>query len=299
MTVDQAQCCREFNDALSGWAASDCTIHVYDGSAGEVDQAHSAEYGPLGGGANAAAGASTYDGVHWGTAHGARRQDHLVEVLARIFPMRAERPYSLVSDYSWSTGRYENVLGNRAGFMGEGSYNPFSGGPSGSFGDGWVCNSGSALPAGVSVTGSEVQVAYAGAVRNAIKVSVTGTPAADFSLALQKISAVPVGTDADHKLRMDGSEKLLHEWIFDLETIGPAIIADLGIGAPGVVGSTSPGGSGVNPAMSGRYVWREPSASPVSATATSCTPKIVFYFSGGVPLSGSITFIHAFLGHSA
>ncbi|HEX8532728.1 MAG TPA: hypothetical protein VF662_01010 [Allosphingosinicella sp.] len=299
MTPDEAKGCREFNALLRGWAASDGSVYVYDGSAGETDQDHVVEYGPLGGGANTAAGASTYDGVHWGTAHALRRQDQLVEVLARIFPVRADRPYSLGSDYSWSMNRYGNVLGHRAGFVGAGSYNPFSGGPSGSFGDGWVCNSSSALPAGVTVIGSEVQVTYAGALRNAIKVSVTGTPAADFSLALQKASAVPLGTDADHKLRMDGSEKLLHEWVFELENIRPAVIADLGIGSPGTVGGTSPAGSGFNPVVSGRYVWREPGVGPVSSAAASCVPKIAFYFRGGVPVSGSITFIHAFLGHSA
>ena len=299
MSSDQAQRCRAYNDLLAGWAASDASIHVYDGSAGELDQDHVAEFGPLGGGANAVAGASTHDGVHWGTAHAARRQDVLADVLGRIFPLRADRPYSLASEYSWSANRYKNVLGNRAGFVGAGAYNPFSGGPSGSFGDGWVCNSSSALPAGVSVVGSQVQVAYAGALRSAIKVTVTGTPATDFSFALQKLTGVPIGIDADNKLRMDGSEKLLHEWIFELENIRSAIIADLGIGPPGAVGSTSPGGSAIIPIMNGRYVWREPSVGPVTSGATSCTPKIVFSFKAGLPVSGSITFIHAFLGHVA
>jgi hypothetical protein len=299
MTGDEAQRCRDFNAMLGAWAAGDSGIHLYDGSGGELDAARAAEYGPIGGGSNAVLGSSTHDGVHWGTAHGARRQDTLIAVMEKIFPVRAERPYSLEAEYSWAGNRYKNILGNRAGFVGAGGYNPFSGGPTGSFGDGWVANSGSALPSGVAVVGSQVQVPYGGALRNAIKVTVTGTPAADFSFALQKISPVPVGVDADNKLRMDGSEKLLHEWIFELETIRPSVIADLGIGTPGLVGSTSAGGSGHNPVMNGRYVWREPSASPVTAASTSCTPKIVFFFKGGQPVAGSITFIHAFLGHAA
>ena len=299
MTGAQAQNCRNFNALLGAWAAGDPAIHVYDGSDGELDAARTEEYGPIGGGSNAVLGSSTYDGVHWGTAHAARRQDQLVAVLEQIFPVRAERPYSLDAEYSWAGNRYKNVLGNRAGFVGAGGYNPFSGGPTGSFGDGWVGNSGSALPSGVAVVGSQVQAPYGGALRNAIRVTVTGTPAADFSFALQKVSPIPVGTDADNKLRMDGSEKLLHEWIFELENIRPAVIADLGIGTPGLVGGTSTGGSGQNPLMNGRYVWREPSASPVTSGSTSCTPKIVFFFKGGQPVAGSITFIHAFLGHAA
>lgn len=299
MTAEQAQRCRDFNAMLADWAAGDPAIHLYDGSAGELDSAKVAEYGPIGGGSNVVPGASTHDGVHWGTAHGARRQDALAAVLGGIFPVRPERPYSLLSEYSWAGNRYKNILANRAGFVGAGSYNPFSGGPTGWFGDGWVGNSGSALPSGVVVAGSQVQVPYDGALRNAIRVAVTGTPVADFSFALQKASPVPIGTDADNKLRMDGSEKLLHEWIFELDGIRPGAIADLGIGTAGLVGSSSPGGSGANPEMSGRYVWREPSVGPATSGSAGCTPKIVFYFKGGVPIAGSITFIHAFLGHVA
>ena len=151
----------------------------------------------------------------------------------------------------------------------------------------------------MTVTGTEVSILYDGAVRNAIRIDLSGAPASDFHIAVQKISPVPVGPDADHELRMDGSEKLLHEWVIEFGRLTGCngIIADLGIGAPGTVGSNSAGGSAALPPIDGRYVWREPSVGPVTAATASCTPKMTFYFMGGQAVSGSVTFIHAFLGH--
>jgi len=301
MSGTQAQNCRDYNNLLLGWAASDPAIHVCDGSAGELDPARSIEYGPIGGGSNTLLGSSTFDGVHWGEAHGLRREDELAAILGQIFAVRPQRTYSTAAEYSWSANRYKNILGAAAGFSGTGGRNPGTGGPTGSFGNGWICNSNSALPAGVTVAGSQVAIEYDGAVRNAIRITVTGTPATDFNFALQKGVAVPIGTDADNKLRMDGSEKLLHEWVieFDALTGCDGFECDLSIGAPGSVGARGAGGSRFFAALDGRYVWREPSGSPVTAANTSCTPKMRFYFKSGQPVSGSITFIHAFLGHVA
>jgi hypothetical protein len=301
MSTTQAQRCRDFNALLLAWAASDSAIHVYDGSAREVDPAKTAEYGPIGDGSNTLPGSSTVDGVHWGAAHSARREDELVAALGKIFPVRAARPYSTAAEYNWSLNRYRNILGAQAGFSGAGSRNPATGGPTGSFGAGWIGNSGVALPSGITVVGSQVQILYDAQLRDAVKVTFSGTPANDFNFMLQKSVAVPVGTDADNKLRMDGSEKLLHEWTFELDELGGCngIVADLLIGAPGAVGNNMAGGARFLPVLDGRYVWREPSGSPVTAANTSCTPRLILSFRGGHPASGSITFIHAFLGHVA
>jgi hypothetical protein len=301
MSTTQAQRCRDYNALLLSWAASDPAIHVYDGSAGELDPAKSAEYGPIGDGSNTLPGASTIDGLSWGTAHGARREDELLSVLQQICPARPQRPYSTMAEYSWSLNRYKNALGAQAGFSGAGSRNPVTGGPTGSFGSGWIGNSGVALPAGVTVAGAQTQISYDGQLRDAVRVSFAGTPASDFSFIMQKGAAVPVGNDADNKLRMDGSEKLLHEWIFEIEDLVGCngIMADLAIGAPGLVGNNGSGGSRFLPTLNGRYVWREPSVGAVTAASTNCTPRMTFAFRGGHAASGSITFIYAFLGHAA
>ncbi len=302
MTAVQGQNCRDYNGLLLGWAASDPAIHVYDGSAGEVDSARTAEYGPIGGGSNSVPGCSTFDGIHWGTAHAARREDELVAALARIFPVRPDRAYSRAAEYSWSSNRYKNILGAAAGFSGAGAWNPYSGGPTGSFGDGWVCNSGSALPAGVSIVGTQVQVQYGGQTRDAIRIEVSGTSASDFAFQVQTQSAIPIGTDADNGLRMDGNEKILHEWIIEFDAFSGCrfIGIDLSIPVPGgAVGADSSGASAFLPPINGRYVWREPSVGPITAAQTSCIPKMILRFKGGQPVSGSFTLIHAFLGHVA
>ncbi len=301
MTASQAQNCRTYNELMIAWAASDPAVYVYDGSAGELDPARSAEFGPIGGGSNSILGSSTYDGVHWGEAHGLRREDELVAVLQHIFPVRPERAYSTAAEYSWSANRYKNILAATAGFSGAGGRNPSSGGPTGSFGNGWICSSGAALPAGVTVVGWQVTVQYSGAARNAIRIAVSGTPAADFGFTLQKSASVPIGTDADNKLRMDGSEKLLHEWVIEFEDLTgcDGFECDLSIGGPGAVSARGSGAAQFLGPIDGRYVWREPSAAPVTAANTSCTPKMKFYFKAGQPISGAITFIHAFLGHVA
>jgi hypothetical protein len=124
MSGTQAQNCRDYNNLLLGWAASDPAIHVCDGSAGELDPARSIEYGPIGGGSNTLLGSSTFDGVHWGEAHGLRREDELAAILGQIFPVRPQRTYSTAAEYSWSANRYKNILGAAAGFSGTGGRNP-------------------------------------------------------------------------------------------------------------------------------------------------------------------------------
>ncbi len=101
---------------------------------------------------------------------------------------------------------------------------------------------------------------------------------------------------------MDGSEKILHEWIVEFNAFTGChfIATDISIPVSGAgAGGGSSGASGFLPPIEGRYIWREPSVSPITAAHTSCTPKMILRFKGGQPLSGSITLIHAFLGHVA